>query len=87
MSLCTKSIKKWFSKFDVEELDSPDFEPIQWARSQELKRWLRPRPYHPTIVADLANALGVEWEQIPAAASQHFVGSFPRRVETVVAAY
>lgn len=35
----------------------------------------------PTSVAELTNALVVEWEQIPAARLQHLVESLPRHFQ------
>ena len=84
-----RSIKKWFVKISVEELDwpaqRPDLNPIEqlW---DELERQLRARPDRPTSVPDLTNALVAEWKQVPAAMYQHLVESFPRRVEAVIEA-
>ena len=52
----------------------------------ELEHRLQPRPYRPTSVHDLTNALVAEREQIPAARFQKLVEKFPRRVEVVKAA-
>ena len=82
-------IQKWFVEIGVEELDwpaqSPDLSPIEhlW---DELERRLRARPYRPTLVPNLTNALVSEWKQVPAAMFQHLVESLPRRVEAVIAA-
>lgn len=50
-------MEKLISKFGVEELDP------------QLECRLRARPYHPSSVPDLTNALEVKWEQTPAARS------------------
>ena len=83
-----RSIQKCF-EIGVEELDwpaqSPDLNPIEglW---DELECWLRARPYRPTAVPDLTNALVAEWKQVHAAMFRHLVESLPRRVEAVIAA-
>lgn len=46
----------------------PDLNPFQRLQDESEHR-LRVRPYHPTSVADLKNALEAEWEQIPEARS------------------
>ena len=57
------SINKWFSQFGVKQLDWPtqcsDLKPIQhiW---DELERRQRARPYRPTSMTDLNNALVAE---------------------------
>ena len=82
------SIQKWFVEIGVEELDWPAQSPDNPSKHlwDELERPLRARPYHPTSVPDLTNALVAEWKQIPAAMFQHQVESLPRRVEAIVAA-
>ncbi len=84
-----RSIKIWMSEFGVEELDwpaqSPDLNSIEhlW---DELERRLRARPYRPTSVSDLTNALLEEWSKIPIKTLLNLVESLPRRVEAVIAA-
>ena len=84
-----RSIQKWFVKIGVEELDWPahntDVNPIKhlWV---ELERRLGAKPYHPTSVPNLTNALVAVRKQIPATMFQHLVESLPRRVEAVIAA-
>jgi hypothetical protein len=83
-----RSIRKWFVKIGVEELDwpaqSPDLNPIEhlW---DELESRLRAKPNCPTSVPDLTNAFVAKWKQVPTAILQHLVESLPRRVETVMA--
>jgi len=75
--------------FGVEELDwpaqSPDLNPIEhlW---NELERRLRARPFRPTSVSDLTNALLQEWPKIPINTLLNLVESLTRRVEAVMAA-
>ena len=62
-----KSIQKWFVEVGVEELDwptqSPDLNLIEhlW---DELEHRLRARPYRPTSVPNLTNALVAEWKPV-----------------------
>ena len=71
-----RSIQKWFVEIGMEELDcpaqSPDLNHIEhlW---NELERRQQARPYRPTSVPDLTNALVAEWKQVPAAMFQHLV--------------
>lgn len=64
---------------------SPDLYSIKhlWDECQP-KPWAR--PYHLKSGLDLTNALGTEWERIPAAKSQKSLENFSRTMKAVIAA-
>ena len=59
--------------------DVTDVNPLQ-RLGDKLESWLRAKPYHPTSMANLTNALVAESEQIPAAGFQNLVESLHRKV-------
>lgn len=68
-------------KFDEEELDWPAQIPNFW---NKLQCWLKARRYHPTSVANPANALVAELEQSFVAKLRNLVVSL-KREEPVIA--
>ncbi|MCI4379485.1 hypothetical protein PGIGA_G00228800 [Pangasianodon gigas] len=73
-----RSMKTWFAKIDLEELEcpaqSPDLNPTEhvW---DDLEHGLHTRPPHQTSMPDLTNDLVAEWTK----------ESLPRRAEAVIA--
>lgn len=85
----SKSTQLWLQRNGVQIFphppSSPDLNPIEniW---KELKRRIRAHQHIPTSVAELKQAIFLEWERLSASDINNYVLSMPHRVRAVIAA-